>query len=621
MAIYALALAVPSLPSSDGEPTLPWKPGVGAGTPYARVGVGGRRRLLESCPENYRVNDALACVACATGSVNDAGDDSSVSETHCTCPVDFRVQSLECVACVGGSTRAAGDNPLVDGDTACECATDERVVDGACSACPAGTTNVAGDDPLGGNTECTTSAANSLSVEGRNISSGNFHSCALLTDGQVKCWGKNSQGQLGNGNTTSSEPTPVEVSGITTATSIALGGDHSCALLANGTMKCWGRNANGQLGDGTTTDRTAPVDVSGITTATSFALGRAHTCAVLTNGTIFCWGANSQRQLGDPTTYQDRSTPFQQVSGITNAVSIALGSDHSCALLTDGKAMCWGYNAEGQLGRGGIETQDEAPGEVSGITSATSIAVGSWHSCAVLTGGTLKCWGYNSQGQLGNGGGTPTYTTSPIDVSGITTATSIALGFSHSCALLTDGRMMCWGDNLYGGLGGGTVPHGEYSPVFASDIMDATGMSLGYEFTCATLSDGTVKCWGSNMMGALGIGDLSDCQCTNAFEVSGLILASPPPPSSSNTTNVTSSPSSNTTNATSPPSSNTTNVPPPPPSPPPPSSNATAVPPSPPNPSPPPPPKSFVFLADYESSAGRVSSVLTALVVSLLSAL
>ena len=154
MAIYALALAVPTLPSSDGEPALQGKTGVGAGTPYARVGVGGRRRLLALCAENQRVDDNNTCVACVTGSVNDAGDDSSGSETHCTCPVDFRVQSLECVACVGGSTRAAGDNPLSAGNTTCECATDERVVNETCTACPAGTTNVAGDDPLGGDTEC-----------------------------------------------------------------------------------------------------------------------------------------------------------------------------------------------------------------------------------------------------------------------------------------------------------------------------------------------------------------------------------------------------------------------------------------------------------------------------------
>ena len=195
-AIGALALAVPTLPSSVGEPILPGNAGEAAGTPYVRSGVGGRRRLLAACganehltgcptacactpcPDgytrdavdntddgantecttcaaNYRVDNTNTCVACATGSVNDAGDDASAElETHCTCPVNYRVESSECVACAGGSTRAAGDNPLVDGDTDCGCATDERVVDNTCTACPAGTTNAAGDDPLGVDTVC-----------------------------------------------------------------------------------------------------------------------------------------------------------------------------------------------------------------------------------------------------------------------------------------------------------------------------------------------------------------------------------------------------------------------------------------------------------------------------------
>ena len=156
MAIYALALVVPTLPSSDGKHTLQSTTDVGAGIPHARVGVGSRRRLLGTCETNERVNGTNTCVACATGSVNEAGDDPTGPETHCTCPEDYRVSSSECVACVGGSTRAAGDNPLEDGDTACGCAIDERVDNRTCTACPAGSTNVAGDDPLGvaGDTFC-----------------------------------------------------------------------------------------------------------------------------------------------------------------------------------------------------------------------------------------------------------------------------------------------------------------------------------------------------------------------------------------------------------------------------------------------------------------------------------
>ena len=232
------------------------------------------------------------------------------------------------------------------------------------------------------------------------------HTCALLSGGAIKCWGKNNFGQLGDGTTTSNSSTPVDVSGITTATSIGVGGFHTCALLSDGEIKCWGHNNFGQLGDGTTTGSITPVDVSGITTATSIALGTERSCALLSGGAIKCWG---ERGLVG-------STPVD-VSGITTATSIALGStnSHSCALLSGGAIKCWGFNSFGQLGDR-TTTDSATPVDVSGITTATSIALGIWHSCALLSGGTIKCWGFNKRGQLGDG--TTTDSATPVDVIG-----------------------------------------------------------------------------------------------------------------------------------------------------------------------------------------------------------
>ena len=182
-----------------------------------------------------------------------------------------------------------------------------------------------------------------------SIALGDRHSCALLTNGTMKCWGSNYYGQLGDG-TYTDRTTPFCVTG---------GTQHSCAVLTNGTMKCWGRNNHGQLGDGTTTDSTTPVGVSGITTARSIALGDRHSCALLTDGTMKCWGSNYYGQLGDGTT-NDRSTPVV-VSGITNATSIALGDRHSCALLTNDTMKCWGSNYYGQLGDGSYVTVHPKP--------------------------------------------------------------------------------------------------------------------------------------------------------------------------------------------------------------------------------------------------------------------
>ena len=185
-------------------------------------------------------------------------------------------------------------------------------------------------------------------AEVTEISGGGEHTCAELTSGAMKCWGKNDNGQLGDGTNTDRDG-PVDVSGISTATSIALGNVHSCALLTGGAIKCWGDNRLGQLGDGTNTDRNASVDVSGISTATSIAVGTTHSCALLTGSAIKCWGKNSYGQLGDGTTTPSSSTPVD-VSGITTATSIALGLEHSCALLTGGAIKCWGWNYHGQLG-------------------------------------------------------------------------------------------------------------------------------------------------------------------------------------------------------------------------------------------------------------------------------
>jgi len=362
----------------------------------------------------------------------------------------------------------------------------------------------------------------SLCAEGASIALGEYHSCIMLTGGTVKCWGYNLYGQLGNGTLGSGtdSPTPVDVSGITTAASIAAGGSHSCALLTDGTVKCWGRDDKGQLGNGdeTTADSATPVTVTGITTATSLALGFSYSCALLTGGTVKCWGYNDYGNLGDGTR-ANSATPVD-VSGITTATSIASGRNHVCALLTDGTIKCWGHNGDGPIGNGVVSREQTTPVNVTGIETATSIAAGGWHTCALLTDGTMMCWGWNIKGQLG-------YETDPEDdrrypdiVSGITTATSIGLGGYHSCVLLTDGTVKCWGENIYGQLGNGTTtPQTSTTPVDVSGITTATSIALGFHHACALLTDGAVMCWGYNFYGQLGNGTISDPTVNNAGEI------------------------------------------------------------------------------------------------------
>ena len=398
--------------------------------------------------------------------------------------------------------------------------------DYSCALSSNGTVKCWGDNSYGqlGN-GTTTDSSIPVQVSGISdataISAGLDHICALISDGTVECWGDNYYGQLGNGASGNQSSTPVQASGITSATAISAGADHSCALLSGGTVKCWGLNGDGELGNNTTTSSPTPVQVSGLASAIEVSASSYDTCVLISGGTVKCWGDNGAGQLGDGVTNHSGVTkdwsgndfsPTPVTVSITNASAVSSGGWHSCALVSGGTLECWGENGNGELGNG-TTTNSWTPVPVysSGTTPLTNVAqvsAGSYHACALISGGTVECWGLNGDGELGNGATADS--SNPVQVNGIASASSISAGGEHSCSIVSGWAVECWGDNYYGELGNGEKGY-SLTPVQVSNITDATEISTGDEyFSCALVSGGTVKCWGYNDYGQLGNGTTTD---------------------------------------------------------------------------------------------------------------
>ena len=339
-----------------------------------------------------------------------------------------------------------------------------------------------------------------------SVAAGGSHTCALIDSGAVMCWGINWPGRWSGGGS-EDHSTPVQVDGLTGGvTAIASGGDHSCALMETGIVKCWGMNEEGQLGDGTADFRATPVEVEELNgSVIAISAGGRHTCALMETDSVKCWGDNSFGQLGDGT-LQSRLAPVN-VSGLASGVAkVAAGADHTCALMQIGALKCWGANVESQLGD--ATTQDQlTPIDVEGLSNkAVSVAAGTYHTCVAVEKGGASCWGLNAMGALGNGTVNNQFT--PVDVSGIDKDVGeIVAGVYHTCALIQTGAVKCWGANGYGQLGDGTWPD-QVTPDDVAGLTDgASHVEAGEEFSCALLQSGSVMCWGNNSSGQLGNGN------------------------------------------------------------------------------------------------------------------
>lgn len=307
------------------------------------------------------------------------------------------------------------------------------------------------------------------------VAAGRAHTCALASSGTVHCWGSSSSGQLGYTSTSTvpvANTASVNVGGA--VSQIAAAGDHTCAILNNGALRCWGRNDHGQLGTGSTTaigDDESPSSGPPVALAmvSQLALGDEHTCA-LSGGEVYCWGAGTEGRLGYGN-QQDRLAPAGPVpiGASASITQIAAGSRHTCALTMQGQVHCWGVGDRGQLGYGFSTAigDDELPstrGAVGLGGIALQIAAGGDHTCAILATGETLCWGYGANGALGTGmttnvGDNETPDVNPrfVDLPGTAMARQLALGHDHSCTVTSDDGISCWGLHDDGRLGYGNA--------------------------------------------------------------------------------------------------------------------------------------------------------------------
>ena len=352
-------------------------------------------------------------------------------------------------------------------------------------------------------------ATSSLSFS--QVSAGYWHACGLTSDNRAYCWGWNQYGQVGDG-TTIPRLAPVPVGGNLRFRRLSAGFSSTCGVSLDYRAYCWGTNQVGQLGDGTTTPHLTPGPVAGERRYSQVETSSEYACGLTRPGNrVYCWGMNHTGQLGDGTSGgQDttangipyRTRPVAVVGGLTFR-QVSAGYWHTCGVTTDDRVFCWGHNGFGQVGDSSTSLLRLKPTRVAGTRHYRQVDAGREHTCAVTTGDRALCWGYGREGQLGMG--TRTSSRWPRAVSGGVSFERVTANGWLTCGETPRNRAYCWGNNASGELGDGTTIN-RFTPVAVIGGLLFSQVSAGGGHTCGRTPGGIAYCWGFGGNGALGSG-------------------------------------------------------------------------------------------------------------------
>ncbi len=494
---------------------------------------------IDECAEGIDACDALVtcanstgsyvCGACPAGYMDTNGDgtlcedvDECAGANNCAAVATStnQIPGFMC-ACPAGYTDPQGNGTVCNDIDECAAATDMCDANATCqntpgayscmcnngfvgngftcsagSACPDGFCDVAGGESY------ETCAADCRSATA--IAVGEEHSCALLVDRSVRCWGENIEGELGDG-TGLNSAVPVKVLLPMGAVMIGASHDDTCARLTDGSLWCWGDGNEGELGNNTSADSLVPVQVIGLTNVDGFDGGNDAVCAWQTGAGAWCWGSSFHGRLGNGLMSGNQRTP-QPVSLAAPVRQLSFGHAHACVTSTQGQLSCWGRNTNGQIGDGTM-MHVASPVVVALGTPADRVGLGDDHTCVVIAG-ALRCWGLNDEGQLGDGN-TLTFSPTPIVVPGVSDAVDVDGGSHFTCIRRAGGALRCWGEGDEGQLGNGTGANST-AHVNVTGLSDVVQHLCGNDHTCALRATGDVVCWGQGDQGQIGNGGFMD---------------------------------------------------------------------------------------------------------------